>query len=269
MWPYGYTLTNVPSRHDDATTTRRCRHRPGMARPTATRPSRRATCTSAREPVATTIRSYRIFTFTFELSITDYPDDSMIASETGRNREAALYLAERAWCPVASAAVRIARCGAFDDDLEVYRGWALNPDGTDTAPIGAASPRRPSSTSSNGPKQLGSTPSGTKGYVTGSPAGSSSTANDLDGRTSVLRGRPVRPSPASETSNASRGIDRPAPMAITNASLRVQMVRNPRDRVEAGAARRRSISSRENDPLAKSSASSIGLIRSISTPTMR
>ena len=47
-----------------------------------------------------------------------------------------LYLAERAWCPlgVLGAAVRDARCGAFDDDLEVARGWTVNPDGTDTAP---------------------------------------------------------------------------------------------------------------------------------------
>ena len=46
---------------------------------------------------------------------------------------------ERAWCPlsVLGAAVTTARCGAFDDDLEVYRGWAVNPDGTDTAPADA------------------------------------------------------------------------------------------------------------------------------------
>ena len=64
----------------------------------------------------------------------------MIAPETGRNRDAVLYLLERAWCPLAvlGAAVRDARCGAFDDDLEVARGWTVNPDGTDTAPASAA-----------------------------------------------------------------------------------------------------------------------------------
>ena len=31
----------------------------------------------------------------------DYPDDSLIAGETGRNREAVLYLIERASCPLA------------------------------------------------------------------------------------------------------------------------------------------------------------------------
>ena len=72
---------------------------------------------------------YRIFAYTFEMSIVDYPDDSLIASETGRNKEAVLYLMERAWCPLAvlGAAVRTARCGAFDDDLEVYRGWTREP----------------------------------------------------------------------------------------------------------------------------------------------
>ena len=43
---------------------------------------------------------YRIFSYTFEMSLGDYPDDSLIASETGRNKEAVLYLMERAWCPL-------------------------------------------------------------------------------------------------------------------------------------------------------------------------
>ena len=95
---------------------------------------------------------------------------------------------ERAWCPLAvlGAAVRTARCGAFDDDLEIYRGWTTNPDGTDTAPVGARFARaNPASTSSNGPKQLGTTPSGSKAFVTGAIAGTSPNANDLDGRTTV------------------------------------------------------------------------------------
>ena len=104
--------------------------------------------------------TYRMFAFTFEMSAVNYPDDSKIAAETGRNKEAVLYLMERAWCPLGavSAAVRTARCGAFDDDLEVYRGWTVNPDGTDTAPAGAGFARaNPASTTSHGPKQLGTT----------------------------------------------------------------------------------------------------------------
>ena len=148
-WSCGRTatrMTNVPA---DMTTAGPRRARRSSAsrwpRPTATSPSRRATCTSARGRRATTsTASYRIFAYTFEMSIEDYPDDSMIAAETGRNKEAVLYLMERAWCPlgVLGAAVRTARCGAFDDDLEVCRGWNVNPDGTDTAPAGAAFARR-------------------------------------------------------------------------------------------------------------------------------
>ena len=64
---------------------------------------------------------YRIYSYTFELSNGDYLDDSRIASETGRNKNAVLYLAERAWCPlsVLGASMRFARCGVFDDDFEV------------------------------------------------------------------------------------------------------------------------------------------------------
>jgi aminopeptidase S len=100
-----------------------------------------------------------------------------------------LYLIERSWCPygVLGATAMNARCGAFDDDLEVGRGWTVNPDGTDTA----AAPGRfvrsdPQQTGTRwGVKQNGATPSGTKAFVTGAAAGSSSTANDLDGTTTI------------------------------------------------------------------------------------
>ena len=92
---------------------------------------------------------YRIFSYTFEMSVGDYPKDTPIASETGRNKEAVLYLIERAWCPLAvlgRGRTRRARCGAFDDDLEVARGWARDPDGTDTAPARRVAAWRPDGT---------------------------------------------------------------------------------------------------------------------------
>ena len=79
----------------------------------------------------------------------------------------------------------MARCGAFDDDLEVFRGWTYDPDGTDTATTGKFSRANPYATSSSGPKQLTNVPSGPRAFVTGGGAGSSANANDLDGRTSV------------------------------------------------------------------------------------
>ena len=132
---------------------------------------------------------YRIFAFTIELSSVDYPRDTVIASETGRNRDAVLWLAERAWCPlsVLGATVREARCGALDDDLEVYRGWKTDPDGTDTAPASARWTRgNPAGTTISGVTgQPTTTPSGRSALVSGLPAGSRSYSYDLDGRTTV------------------------------------------------------------------------------------
>ena len=99
-----------------------------------------------------------------------------------------LYLLERAWCPLGTlgATVRAARCGAFDDDLEVARGWTRDPDGTDTAPAAAHFSRaNPEPTSRSGPKQRGTTPSGSKAFVTGAKAGAKATSGDLDGVTTL------------------------------------------------------------------------------------
>jgi carboxypeptidase T len=189
MWPYGYTMSDVPADmtvQDHSALAFIGRH---MAKTNGYRPQQASdlyiTSGTSRDYQ---YGVYRIFAYTFEMSIKDYPDDSMIAPETGRNKQAVLYLMERAWCPlsVLGSAVRIARCGAFDDDLEVYRGWIGNPDGTDTAPANARFVRaNPASTTSAGPKQLGTVRSGAKAFVTGAPAGATANSNDLDGRTSI------------------------------------------------------------------------------------
>ncbi len=198
MWPYGYTLTDVPSDMTTADHGALVVIGKKMAGTNGYRPQQ----ASSLYITSGTTRDYlygmyRTFSYTFELSVTDYPDDSKIASETGRNRSAVLYLADRASCPLAvlGEKVRIARCGAFDDDLEVARGWTSNPDGTDSATTGRFARANPESTSSSGAKQLGSVPSGSRAWVTGAAAGSSPNANDLDGRTSV-RSAPITLSPA-------------------------------------------------------------------------
>lgn len=191
MWPYGYTLKDVPgdmTRDDHAALV-------AIGRKMAATSGYRAMQASDNYVTTGTTRdyaygTYRIFSYTFELSTKDYPGDGKIAGETGRNKEAILYLAERAWCPLAvlGATVKAARCGAFDDDLEVARGWSVDPDGTDTA-LAATSGRfsrsNPASTSASGLKQLGSVPSGSRALVTGAKAGASAGSYDLDGRTSV------------------------------------------------------------------------------------
>ncbi len=188
MWPYGYTYANVPgdmtaSDHDALVHIGRA-----MAASNGYKPEQASdlyiTSGTTRDYA---YGMYRTFSYTFELSNGDYLDDSRIASETGRNKNAVLYLAERAWCPlsVLGATMVAARCGAFDDDLEVGRGWTANPDGTDTATNGRFARSNPESTSSSGAKQLGAVPSGSRAFVTGAFAGASANANDLDGRTSL------------------------------------------------------------------------------------
>ena len=189
MWPYGYTMTNTPSDMTGQDQYALVAIGKAMAKSNGYKPEQASdlyiSSGTTRDYLYGT---YRTFAYTFELSSKDYPDDSLIASETGRNKEAALYIIERSWCPVSvlGAAVRTARCGAFDDDLEVYRGWGLNPDGTDTAPAsGRWSRADPAATTSLGPKQLGTARSGSRAYVTGAPAGAASNDYDLDGRTTI------------------------------------------------------------------------------------
>ena len=137
MWPYGYTKKNVPpdmTSLDHLALRDIGRH---MAKTNGYKPEQGSdlyiTHGGSRDYLYGT---YRIFAYTFEMSNRDYPKTSFIAPETGRNKEAVLWLAERAWCPlsVLGASVRQVHCGAFDDDFEVGRGWTVNPDGTDTAP---------------------------------------------------------------------------------------------------------------------------------------
>jgi carboxypeptidase T len=190
MWPYAATTANLPSdmtaQDRDALV--------ALAKRVASRNGYRAMQASDLYVASGTTADYlygkyRIFALTIELSAVDYPRDSVIASETGRNRDAVLWFAERAWCPlsVLGTTVADARCGALDDDFEVYRGWKTDPDGTDTAPASARWTRgNPSGTTISGVTgQPTTTPSGRSALVSGRLAGPRSYSNDLDGRTTV------------------------------------------------------------------------------------
>ncbi len=102
MWPYGYTLKDIPSDmtvDDHNALAIIGKH---MAATNGYRPEQASdlylTSGTTRDFEYGT---YRIFAYTFEMSVVDYPKPSLIASETGRNREAVLYLMERAGCPLA------------------------------------------------------------------------------------------------------------------------------------------------------------------------
>ncbi|HSK53117.1 MAG TPA: M14 family metallopeptidase [Clostridia bacterium] len=190
MWPYGHTTVDVPG---DMTMEDRAAFA-SMGRRMATMSAYTPIQASDLYITSGTSRDwlygrYRIFAYTFELSpdSTPYPSASRIPSETGRNREAVLYLLEQADCPYRSSGKSTTRCGAFDDDLEINRGWRRNPLGTDTATGGAWARGNPAATrTSGGPKQLGTTASGSYALVTGPAAGTSAGSHDVDGgRTTV------------------------------------------------------------------------------------
>ena len=210
LWPYGYTYRNVPP---DMTTldwkTFVALGRAQAAKNGYTAQQSSELYITDGDQIDYLYATYRIFTFTYELYPTEkatvwadhYPDDSKIAAQTARNRGAILHLIKRAACPYAALGADATRadCGPLFDDLEINRGWTRNAQGTDTASAGVWSIANPAATSSNGPKQLTTTYSGSKAMVTGKAAGSSANANDLDGGTSTMRSRPIR-LPASASS---------------------------------------------------------------------
>jgi hypothetical protein len=69
----------------------------------------------------------------------------------------------------------------FFDDFETNLGWTRNASGADTATTGLWERGDPEATDSSGPKQLGTTVSGTNDLVTARLAGGSAGANDVDG----------------------------------------------------------------------------------------
>jgi carboxypeptidase T len=190
MWPYGYTLSNVPAdmtRDDLAVLTAIGKT---MAASNGYKPEQASDLyISSGTSRDWLYGRYRVFAYTVEMSpdSTPYPKASAIPSETGRNKNAVLYLMERAACPYAAIGKDQVRCGAFDDDLEVARGWTVDPLETDTATGGTWVRANPESTSSSGPKQLGTVPSGSRALVTAYKAGTSANAYDVDGGTTTVQ----------------------------------------------------------------------------------
>jgi len=91
---------------------------------------------------------------------------------------------------VASGAVNTGGGGGgttvFSDDFET-KGWTANPSATDTATTGRWERANPGDTNSSGPKQLGTTNSGSFDLVTGGAAGAAAGDNDIDGGVTTIR----------------------------------------------------------------------------------
>jgi len=81
----------------------------------------------------------------------------------------------------------VAPTTVFSDDFESDLGWTANPNGTDTATTGQWERANPEQVDYNGPKQLGTTTSGSFDLVTGPLAGSSAGANDIDNGVTSIR----------------------------------------------------------------------------------
>lgn len=195
LWPYDWTKADVPV---DMTAQDRAALA-GLARHLANLNGYRAIQSSDMYVDSGSLTdwlygTYRVFAYTIEMGTGVYRTNPVMLAETARNRSAALWLALSAGCPYAvlGSAVVNARCGAFDDDFEIARGWQVNPDGTDTAPASARWARgHPAQTTYRGMVlQPGTVPSGRYALITGVHAGSSVNSYDLDGTTTV-RSQPI------------------------------------------------------------------------------
>jgi len=202
LWPYGYTKKNVPGDMTGLDQQTFASLGRAMARTNGyTAEQSSDLYITDGDQIDWLYATYRIFTYTFELFPTEkptvladhYPDDSKIAKQTSRNREAILLLIDRAACPYATlgATARRQDCGPLFDDLEINRGWRRDPKDTDTASSGLWVVHNPASTRSHGPKQLGDAASGSGVLVTGAAAGKKASSNDVDAGVTSIRSRPI------------------------------------------------------------------------------
>jgi carboxypeptidase T len=196
LYPYGYTRTNVPA--DMTMTDYRAlvAYARGQANRNGYTPQQSSDLyITDGDQIDWMYGRHRIFSFTWELYPPEtatvwgdhYPPDEVLATQMTRNRSALLYFMQVAWCPYTTlgATIRKSHCGPFNDDLEVYKGWAADPDGTDTATGGRWQRTAPVAISIGGRmKQLRMT-NGRYGLATGGALLGTASANDVDGSTTV------------------------------------------------------------------------------------
>ncbi|MEU9505882.1 M14 family zinc carboxypeptidase [Micromonospora sp. NPDC048170] len=121
-----------------------------------------------------------------------YPPDEVIPAQTSRNREAVLLFSEYADCPYRAIGKQAEYCGGgggttvWSDTFETATGWTINPNGTDTATLGAWERGAAQATTSSGAKQL--VPyAGANDLVTGRLAGTAAGDHDVDGGVTSAR----------------------------------------------------------------------------------
>jgi hypothetical protein len=200
LWPYGYTTTNTtPNLNADAQSAFASL---GTAiAPSGYTPEQASDLYIADGTIIDWMwATHGIFAYTIEMYPGAngsgggfYPPDEQIVTQTTRLRESVLLFSEYADCVYRIIGKQAQYCGAapgttiYSDTFETATGWTTNPSGTDTATTGAWERGDPGATDSSGPKQLGTTVSGTFDLVTGAAAGSSAGDFDVDGGTTSIR----------------------------------------------------------------------------------
>ena len=199
LWPYGYTKTDVPAdmtKDDHAALVvlgKRMANRNGY-----TPKQSSSLYVTDGDEIDWAYGSQRIWMFTFELypshakvSSTKrfYPADELIGRETARNKDAILYLIERAGCRYSVIDKTRTHCGPMFEDFETPNGWKADPLDTDTATDGTWQRGNPAPTG----WQAGTVPSGSRGAGDRHRAGGAAKANDLDGGITTIRSAPVTP----------------------------------------------------------------------------
>jgi len=179
MYPYGFTRVDVPPQMTALDQRTFVAIAAAMAGTNGYRPQQASDLYISSGTFGSfSYARHRTFAFVFELTSAANPPDERIPRETRRNREAVLSLLELADCPYRAIGKEAAWCGPFADDLEIPRGWTVDPDGTDTATDGrwVRGVPRPD------PYQRPDATSGQSVLVTGRPAGA-----DVDGGRTTVR----------------------------------------------------------------------------------
>jgi hypothetical protein len=193
LWPYGYTTADVPAdmTRDDQAALAALGRRIASKNGYTPMQSSSLYITDGDE-IDWAYGRHRIFMYTIELYPSHsqvstiarfYPPDEVITRETERNKDAILYLMEQGGCRYTIIGKEKLDCGPFYDDFEISRGWTVNPGGHDGARGGAWQRADPAATA----YQPGTAPSGRALLVTGAAAGSSASANDVDGGPTTVR----------------------------------------------------------------------------------
>ncbi len=196
LWPYGYTKTDVPVDMTSLDHAAFVAFAKGMAARNGYKAEQSSDLyITDGDQIDWLYGTQRIFSFTWELYPPEtstvwgdhYPADENIAAQTASNRSALLYFLSAGSCPYSVLGRTQTDCGPLFDDTEIARGWSVNPDGTDTAPSTSRFSRGdPAATTQNGLRsQPDGVSSGRYAFVTGTAAGSTPNANDLDGQTTI------------------------------------------------------------------------------------